>query len=1028
MAMKLAELLKRVPLCEGELCATDGGSIRDLREAAEQIEVTEVRDDSRQVLPGDLFVAVRGLAVDGHAFLPVALERGAVAAIVETVQPEVPLRQFPVRNAAQALSLIAAERFGRPEEALSLVGITGTNGKTTTSFLVESLLDEAGLAPGLVGTVTYRGPGVRQAAPFTTPTPLLLHNTLSTLREHGCKAVAMEVSSHALFLDRLFGVRFRVAAFSNLSQDHLDLHGTLEAYFEAKRRLFFDHLLPADVGGRAVVNVDDAHGQTLYDALAKEQRVGVSLCRRAEVSLLSETSGVHGTEASFKTPVGDVRIVSPLVGRFNLENLALAAGIGVALGLPVEVIERGLSRVSGVPGRLERVPSACGPTVFVDYAHTPDALSRVLSTLRTVVLAEAARGTEQAARRLFAVFGCGGDRDTGKRALMGEAAAALADVVVVTSDNPRRERPEDIIASVVSGVTKTRRLSQLSDSAALAHEKAGFFVEPDRRKAIRAAICAATPFDVVLLAGKGHEDYQVLGTEKIHFDDREEAKQALFSRTAEPEAAGTHSASGDSIDLPLSRVLEATGGRLVANGPDRFSFVTIDSRTIGNRKGGLFVAVVGQTLDGHAFVKSAVEHGCAGVLLQRGRPCEWPKDLPVSVVEVEDTVVALGELGRAHRNAPEIAANLKVVAVTGSSGKTSTKDLLAAIFARHAGDKRAVAHTVGNLNNHLGVPLTLLSLRPGQRYAVVEMGMSARGEIAFLASLACPDVGVITNVGPAHLESLGSLENIAAAKGELFAGLADGKTAVFLRGQTLVERQAELAGAGTGRLRVAVGSAGKPNGQHADVYTWSCEPTAQGMFLGVSFRAEHPVWTVRLPLIGAHQAENAAVAAAAAVALGVPAQTIVDGLAEVAPAKHRGQLVKWAGRTIVDDCYNANPASMAAALRMLADVRAAAGKGSAVAVLGDMLELGPTEATLHEDIGRLVAELKLSKLIALGDRARHLVEAARAAGVDAVHVATPKEAASVLCSATKPGDVVLLKGSRGMALERVLAFLPAQCS
>lgn len=1012
--MKLSTLLRDVVLRPSEDAPLPTNA------ELETIEIGEVRDDSRQVQPGDLFVAVPGQTVDGHHFITSAAQRGARAAIVEQVHPDCPLLQIPVENATNALAQLAMNQQGRPSDSITLIGITGTNGKTTSNFLVETLLEEADLRPGLIGTVLYRGPGVNRSAPFTTPTALLLHRTLAEMAEHGAKAVTMEVSSHALALGRLYGVHFRVAAFTNLTQDHLDLHGTMDDYFAAKCRLFTEHLLPAERGGRAVINLDDEWGRKLFALLPPAQRIGFSLEGPADVSVLSEKTGVEGITAVLKTPVGEVTLRSPLTGRFNLSNLALSVGIGVALGLSATQIGRGLSRLSGVPGRLERVPSRRGPTVLVDYAHTPDALYRVLSTLKQLTAAAPRRS------RLIVVFGCGGDRDAGKRPQMGKVAAEQADLVIVTSDNPRSENPQAIIDMIVDGIEAMQpSLVQLTDRAQLAAATSGYFIESDRRQAIQSAIVAASPDDIVLLAGKGHEDYQVIGATKQHFDDREEAQRALQLRSDAQPRSGQFTPQAmpslqPSIELPLERVLGATGGRLVRGSPHRFSAVTIDSRSV--TPGCLFVAVRGERLDGHQFIAQAVAGGCGGVLIERDKLHTVPDNPSVAVIEVADTIVALGQLARAHREAPEIAAKLRVIAVTGSSGKTSTKDLIAAVFSAHVSDASELLKTDGNLNNHLGVPLTLLRLRPGMRYAVVELGMSARGEIAYLASLARPDVGVITNVGPAHLETLGSLENIAAAKGELFAAMADGTTTVFLDGHKLVRDQAARAGALTGRLKAVIAVSGSSSAASASVWVELRGEASDGLDLQLSMLAAQAKTThaLRLPLIGPHQADNAALAAAAALALDVPPATIVQGLAKVQPGKHRGQLITLGGRIILDDCYNANPASTQAALRTLQGLRKS---GRAVAVLGDMLELGPTEAELHAQVGRAAAQLGMDRLITIGQRAQHISQAAQNSGLPSQHVETPEQAAQAVVAATEPGDVVLIKGSRGMALERVLTQL-----
>jgi UDP-N-acetylmuramyl-tripeptide synthetase len=464
------------------------------------LEIADVRDDSRHVSKGDLFLATRGQTTDGHRFLDVAAQRGAVAAIVadDAREPFAGVR-IRVPSTSQALARVAANRWGRPADALTLIGVTGTNGKTTTTFLAEGLVRAHGGVPGVLGTVTYRFAGVERPAPFTTPSPLLLHQTLAEMRAAGVTHVAMEVSSHALALDRVAGLRFRVAAFTNLTQDHLDFHGTMEAYRDAKAQLFAQYLAP---DGAGVILIDREGGLDML-ASVRGRAISVSAAgASADVRMTRVEQSVDGIAAEVATPNGPVALRSSLIGGFNVENLALAVGIGVALDLSPGQIAAGLASVRGVPGRLERVPSERGFGVFVDYAHTPDALERVMAALRPLT-----RG------RLIVVFGCGGDRDKTKRPKMGAAVARDADLPIVTSDNPRTEDPQAIVDMIVEGV-KTVRAS-------------GFIVEIERRRAIELALEAAREGDVVLIAGKGHEDYQIVGTHKLHFDDREQAREAL---------------------------------------------------------------------------------------------------------------------------------------------------------------------------------------------------------------------------------------------------------------------------------------------------------------------------------------------------------------------------------------------------------------------------------------------------------------------------------------------------------------------
>jgi UDP-N-acetylmuramyl-tripeptide synthetase len=476
------------------------------------VEVGAVRDDSRAVQRGDVFVAVRGLTVDGHQFVAAAVDKGAAAVVVERAVPGLRVPQVVVPHGAKALGWLAARAAGRPSDRMKMAGVTGTNGKTTTTFLMERIIAAAGGAPGVIGTVSYRYAGKTLEAPFTTPTSLQVNELFGDMARAGCSHCVMEVSSAALSMDRLEGVFFNVGAFTNLTQDHLDVHGTMEAYFEAKALLFSERIAP---GGAAVGMVDDVDGygeRILARAPAGVRRVRVSARRGApdtgaDVKVLACESSIAGIRATMRTPRGDVQVhTKMLLGEYNVANIALAVGISEGLGLPLGAISEGIATLPGVPGRVERVQNPRGLDVFVDYAHTPDALERVIAALRPLT-----------AGRLIVVFGCGGDRDPTKRPKMGRIVAEQADLAVVTSDNPRTEDPKKIIDMVLEGVR-----------AASPPPREAPVVEADRRTAIGLAVRAARPGqDVVLVAGKGHEDYQILGKTKIHFDDREEAAAAI---------------------------------------------------------------------------------------------------------------------------------------------------------------------------------------------------------------------------------------------------------------------------------------------------------------------------------------------------------------------------------------------------------------------------------------------------------------------------------------------------------------------
>ncbi len=956
--------------------------IRDLPESRlvgdDAVVVHAVRDDSRRVEAGDVFVAVRGRTSDGHAHVAAALARGAAAVVVEHEQADCPVPQVVVPRGAAALGVLVAQAAGHPARAMQLVGITGTNGKTTTSYVVEHILRAAGGAPGLIGTVTYRWheAGVAKVvdAPYTTPTPQVLHDTFAAMHAARSSHVVMEVSSAALVMDRLAGVAFTVAAFSNLTQDHLDVHGDMASYAAAKRLLFSDHLA---AGGTAVINVDDPAGEGMAAAAVangrRVLRVSATLGGAADIQVVACSSTVRGITATVRTPRGELAIASaPLIGGYNVANLALAVGIAEALGVPHAAIARGIAALPGVPGRVERVANKAGLDVLVDYAHTPDALRNVLGALRPLVTP--GRG------RLICVFGCGGDRDPTKRPLMGAAVAELADLAVVTSDNPRTEAPRAILDAILPAVPRP------------------FVVDVDRRTAIRAAVAEAVPGDIVLIAGKGHEDYQIVGTTKHHFDDREEAAAAIAAR---PRWKAQQLAA--LIEQPC--VGDADVSRIV-----------IDGRTAA--PGDLYVAIRGHAHDGHAFSGQAVAAGATALVLEEtaraGVLATLPSGDEPAIISVGDGRHALGQLGKAIRRQWEAwqaaaGASARLIAITGSSGKTTTKDLtraaLGAAGPTHGAD--------GSLNNETGMPLTLTRLRPHHRFAVIEMGMRGRGQIEELTRLAEPDVAAVINAGVAHIELLGSTDSIVAAKAEIWLGLKRGGVAVLpVDDDRLAQARGEIAA-------------------HARTLTFGDAPGADVRL--VSYRPLGPAGAalqlevlgqareLTLPQLGRHTAIDATCALACALGAGVEVDVALVGLSRARTSAMRAEIVAVAGRNVIVDCYNANPASMTAAIEMLAEVVALGGGARALAVVGDMLELGDHAAAAHVAVGAQLATHHLP-VVALGAWADTVVAAA---GAPARAVTEPAAAAAVALERTRPGDWILLKASRGMRLERVLEAMRA---
>jgi UDP-N-acetylmuramoyl-L-alanyl-D-glutamate--2,6-diaminopimelate ligase len=466
------------------------------------VAVTDVSHDSRRTGPGSLFVAVCGGLFDAHKFIPQVIAQGAIGVISELERPaDFNAAWLRVSNVRRAMALAAAEVHHHPSRELQLVGITGTNGKTTTAYLIASIPEAAGEPVAMTGTVEYRLGPERRKAERTTPEATDMQRMLRQAVEIGCKTAVMEASSQAMDFHRCDALEYSVAVFSNLTRDHLDYHKTMENYWYAKQRLFDGRL-----GSKprvSIINVDDTYGVELAERLEGEGLHVVRYAVKSDAAITARDAefSLDGMRFKLQTPAGERAFHSPLVGPPHIYNTLAAVASGLALGYDLDVITRALEKCTGAPGRFERVPHDGDFAVVVDYAHSDDALLNVLRTAREVTQG-----------KIITVFGCGGDRDPSKRAPMGEAAGSLSDVVILTSDNPRTEDPEKILADAEEGIRKTCK----------PYRKIA-----DRREAIHQAISEARSGDLVLIAGKGHEDYQIIGREVFHFDDKEVAREAL---------------------------------------------------------------------------------------------------------------------------------------------------------------------------------------------------------------------------------------------------------------------------------------------------------------------------------------------------------------------------------------------------------------------------------------------------------------------------------------------------------------------
>ena len=470
------------------------------------LEISSIHCRAQDVQPSGLFVAIPGLTVDGHTYIDEAIDKGAAAIVVQRpVQKNIVTIQ--VKNTRKALAQIACRFYQNPSQKLCMIGITGTNGKTTTAFLIESILAAAGHSVGVIGTIDYRYAGRHHENPVTTPESLDLQRILAEMRQQAVSHVVLEVSSHAIDLHRIHGCQFDIGVFTNLTQDHLDYHGDMAHYWSCKKKFFTDHLSvgPKKEKAVAVVCADHPEGEELLASLEiKTLSTGFSQsCRIKPDHTVVDLSGITA-EISF--PTGSFKLRSALIGAHNLENILCAVGVGLALNIPPETIRTGIESLTHVPGRLEFIANTAERFVYVDYAHTPDALKNVLSALRLI-----------SENRIICVFGCGGDRDRSKRPLMGEIAGRICDLSVITSDNPRTEDPIRIINQIRDGIRLTSAAEFSVAEITTGFGKKGFVIEPDRKKAIRLGLSVSRPGDIILIAGKGHETYQIVGKQKRAF-------------------------------------------------------------------------------------------------------------------------------------------------------------------------------------------------------------------------------------------------------------------------------------------------------------------------------------------------------------------------------------------------------------------------------------------------------------------------------------------------------------------------------
>ena len=908
-----------------------------------------ITDNVNEVQSGDTFYAIKGVNVDGADFVHQAVQKGATKIVADhMIDCDVSVQV--VEDVRHTFAVDCTKKW--PSEKIKKVAVTGTNGKTSTVYFVQQLMNLSGVKAVSLGTIGLDGCMGHTDSSMTTMPPKLLSETLSKLQSDGVEVVAMEASSHGLDQDRLAGLSLCGGGFTNITRDHMDYHKTQENYLSAKEKLF-TKILPEN--SVAVLNADIDEYEHLKQVCQQRGQKIISYGVRGEtLRLMQQVPTSSGQHIVIQYNGQNYPFNLSVFGDFQAMNLLCAIGLCLSLGQTWEQLSPVIEQVKAPAGRLEFIGSLNnGAGVFVDYAHTPDGLKQVLKSLRP-----------HTKGRLVCLFGCGGDRDKGKRIQMGQVAQEYADDIFVTDDNPRSEDPSAIRQEILAGCPSK------------GHE------ELSRSRAIMHAVNLLQEGDILVLAGKGHEDYQQIQKTVYPFSDRIEA--ALQIKGYNENALYNGVELQQALNVPVHKKMKVW--RVVFNSQDI-------------QLGDLFVALTGGKRDGHEFVKDAVKRGAALCLVNHEiADVSREKQLIVS-----DTRMALESLARYAR----MRSMAQVVGITGSSGKTTTKEMLGACL--QAQGKTFI--TKANLNNDLGVALMLANLPADTQYAVIEMGISHVGEMTELSDLVRPDVSIITNIHPAHQEFFKTLQMTAEEKAHIFDYQDKNGTAVLSADTDCAQDLFERAHLENIKHIVRFGKT-----DSADLCLKDTFVQNQKMYVKAHWHGDNLSYT--LNFIGTHYALDSLAVLGAVDALGASTLQAVQTLQTLNPTNGRGYTQKInvddKEITLIDDAYNANPASMKAGLESLSFYTK-----RKIAVLGDMLELGEEGQKRHLDLLDILSHNGVEKVFAVGNLMRPvfelLPEQQQGAWCETVEQMMP-----VLLNSLQNQDIVYIKSSHGMGLYKLV--------
>jgi MurE/MurF fusion protein len=966
-------------------------SYQNLPENIQSLEIVGISADSRKIKTNYAFVAIAGSNSNGHDYINSAIDNGAICIITETkIDIPVSVPVWVVADARKTLVDILAILYpNRPEK---LYAVTGTNGKTSVADFIRQIAvmdcNRKAISIGTLGLIASNVPqeimdNMPYAVNHTTPDPEILYPVLDYCGKNGITDCVIEASSHGLSQHRLAGLKFDCVLFTNFSRDHLDYHKTEADYFDAKMRLFTHHTHKDTV---AIIFHNDDKSDDVIKIAKKEKckiiKVGVDT-KKSDFNITKFMPHITGADFTLVLNKKEtIDLKTSLVGKFQTQNLVMSL-LAVKSIRDITITQDILGKIQSVDGRLDYIESFNNAAVYVDYAHTPDALEKALLALRP-----------HCTGKLICVFGCGGNRDTGKRPLMGQVANDSADIAIITDDNPRFEDANTIREQILAGIID---------------KKSEIITLPDRRDAIIKALSIAMPNDIILVAGKGHENGQIICDKILPFKDAQVIRHEINNlnlrhiglSTNENIMTDNAQKTDKKILWTQTGICALTGGTVIK--PFEITGIAIDSREV--RKGDLFIALKARR-DGHYFIKNATQYGAVAALVA-WKPRNLPKGFPI--VYVKNTLGALEALAVGGRN----RMRGKIIAVTGTAGKTTVKEIMGKILTQqgitHASDK--------SFNNHIGVPLSLARMSVDTQYGIFEIGMNKAGEISNLVKMVRPDVAIITTVGDGHREFFNSVQDIARAKAEITEGVKAGGIVILNRDIETFDILRETAES----RNLNIVTFGQSENTNARLI--SCEFSEATGKSDLTIDLDGQEICISVALHGVHNALNicAILLALKAVNADIPQALITLG--ELTPASGRGEVLNLeipnkGMVTIIDESYNANPLSMHAALTNMIPIKPT-DTGKKIIVLGAMRELGDITEQAHIDLKDDIIAGGYDTIYLVGNEMMPLYDALG----DNQPTVLSEELTDIfdeIVTETTAGSVVMIKGSNSVQLWKLV--------